>query len=110
MAVFTFEQRQEIRAHVEERMREKFRRYVEISQRYLSHLIQRRYLFDEPPAVRWAQYIMAPPQLPDGTISPPGPNGEWDYPALAAEMPWLYDKILRDWLGLLNEGLRNEAS
>ena len=106
MADFTFEEMQEIRAHVAEKAQEKFRRYVDIAERYLAHLIARRYFWDEPPAVRFAHYIMSPPLLPDGTPTPAGETGEWDYAGLAAEMPWLYERFLADWAGMVREGIR----
>ena len=107
MADFTFEQQQEIRARVAEKAQERFRRYVDIAERYLAHLIARRYFWDEPPAVRYAHFIMYPPLLPDGTPTPAGETGEWDYAGMAAEMPWLYERFLKDWAEMTREGLKN---
>ena len=99
MADFTFEQQQEIRARVAEKAQERFRRYVDIAERYLAHLIARRYFWDEPPAVRFAHFIMTP--------TPAGETGEWDYAGMAAEMPWLYERFLKDWAEMTREGLKN---
>ena len=50
---------------------------------------------------------MYPPLLPDGTPTPAGETGEWDYAGMAAEMPWLYERFLKDWAEMTREGLRN---
>jgi len=108
MADFTFTEMQEIRQTVAEEAQARFQRYVEIAQRYLAHLMARRYIWDEPPAVRRAHFIMHPPLLPDGTPTPGGEANEWDYAGLAAEMPWLFERFARDWAELTREGLKIE--
>lgn len=107
---FTYEQQQEIRARVAEKAQVRFQRYVDIAHRYLAHLIERKLVEEELPAVRFAHYVMYPPVLPDGMPTPPGETGEWDYPGLAAEMPWLYERFVKDWGELTGEGLKNAAN
>ena len=110
MAVFTFEQQNEIRQHVAEEADRRFRRYVDIAQRYLAHLIQRRFFWDAPPAVRWAHYVMNPPVLPDGTPTPADETGAWDYAAIQDQLPWLFERFVRDWAAMAREGLKEEMN